>query len=99
MKAVALGMPQQQIADFLCIDIKTLKKHYGDELRHGRFVAVQSVAGVAFEMAMSGKDPKSTHWWLERIGGFTEGGAAGLAVSVNVDNRQIQFDQLIEGGL
>ena len=97
LKASALGMPHKEIALIMRMDLKTLKKHYDNELRRGRFLAIEKVAGVAFELASSGNDSPMTRWWLEVIGGMRK--PADSAVQVNLDNRQININEIIKGGL
>jgi hypothetical protein len=54
---VALGEPQEKIADIIDIDEKTLRKHYREELDHSLPLLLSRVANTAYKKALDG-DPK-----------------------------------------
>jgi len=61
---VAVGTTVTDIAKLLGIGLKTLKKHYKEELNFGRSKANASVAGKLFDRAMNG-DVTAQIFWLK----------------------------------
>src|SRR5580704_6102982 len=49
---------------------KTLRKHFREELDHGRIGANIRVAKTLYEMAISGRNLSATVFWLERRAGW-----------------------------
>jgi hypothetical protein len=79
----AYGMPEEQIASTIGpkgIDPKTLRKHFRRELLLGATKANSKVAETAYQMAISGKSPVMTIFWLKCRGGWKEKEHAGLKV-------------------
>ena len=66
VKALAgLGLPQENICAIMGLrSPKTLRRHYQGELRMGVAEANTKVKHTAFQLAMSGRDPQSTIFWL-----------------------------------
>jgi hypothetical protein len=63
----AYGIKQEAIARVLRMrSLKTLKKHFGEELELGDIEAVAQVAQTDFQMAKSGKFPVSTINFLNK---------------------------------
>jgi hypothetical protein len=63
-EAAGRGVPQEVIAMLLGISKSTLRRHCASELRFGAMAADLRVAATAYEMAISGKHPQMTWWWL-----------------------------------
>jgi hypothetical protein len=65
-----LGMRQEDIA--ACLDIrsaKTLRRHFRAELNRGAPEANARVAQTLYQMAISGKCPQATIYWMKtRVG-------------------------------
>jgi IS30 family transposase len=59
------GLTVEQIGHVLGCSHDTVKRHYGGELERGQAVAVAKVAQTAFQMAVSGKKPTMTMFWLK----------------------------------
>jgi hypothetical protein len=67
----AFGVPQEQIARRLGIrSVKTLRKHYREELDAGALDANASVAKTLFIMATSGRHPAASMFWLTNRAGW-----------------------------
>jgi hypothetical protein len=63
----AYGVKPEGIARVLGFrSVKTLKKHFGEELMLGEIEAVAQVAQTHYQMAKSGKYPASTIHFLEK---------------------------------
>jgi hypothetical protein len=74
----AIALPHDKIA--LTIGIrspKTLRKHFRRELANGYAEAVAAVTRTAYEMAVSGKYPDMTEYWLYIMEGPAESAFAG----------------------
>jgi hypothetical protein len=54
----ARGMTQVEIAEFMGVTDRTLRNHYKDELRTGKYAAVKQVADKLFKIAMD-EDPST----------------------------------------
>ncbi len=67
VKALAgLGMPQEEICALVGLrSAKTLRRHYPGELLAGVVEATTKVRQTAFRLAISGRDPGSTIFWLK----------------------------------
>lgn len=61
----ALGLDPSDIALVLNIEEKMLKTYYAKELRVSHNIANAMVARVALQMAMSGRFPDMTKFWLK----------------------------------
>jgi hypothetical protein len=62
----AVGLPQDDICKLLRLrSPKTLRKCFERELSHGLAEATAVVARTAYEMAISGRYPAMTYFWLK----------------------------------
>lgn len=68
----AEGFIQEHIADQVGIDAKTLRKHYKDELRDGKFEANRKVAKTLFAAATEGGSVAAMIFWLKSQAGWRE---------------------------
>lgn len=68
---VTIGLDQHTIAKIMGISNATLTKYYKHTLVTARDKRTASVAGVAYEMAMSGESASMTTFWLKTQGGWT----------------------------
>jgi hypothetical protein len=65
------GIRQEDIATEVALrSPKTLRKHFREELDHGRIGANIRVAKTLYTMATSGKHLSATMFWLERRAGW-----------------------------
>ncbi len=60
-----VGLPQADIAQFLEIDLKTLRKHYRRELDQATVKANVAVAKALFTKATKGNDTAAMIFWLK----------------------------------
>lgn len=61
-----LGLRQEEICAVMGLrSPKTLRRHYQGELSMGVAEATTKVRQTAFQLAMSGRDPRSTMFWLK----------------------------------
>jgi hypothetical protein len=72
MTMTGLGIIQDDIARFIEIDDKTLRKHYRRELDTGAIEANMRVAGSLFTMATQDKVPAAAIFWLKARMGWKE---------------------------
>lgn len=63
----AYGIPQKEIANCLDIDVKTLRKHYREELDTACAKANAAIAGKLYKKAING-DVRSMIFWLKTRG-------------------------------
>lgn len=68
---VIIGLDQHTIAKIMGISTATLHKYYSHTLETARDKRTASVAGVAYQMAMSGESAAMTTFWLKTQGGWT----------------------------
>src|SRR5580692_88384 len=66
------GVPQDDIATFLEIDAKTLRKHFRSELDRGSIEANVKVAQTLFTMATVDKNVAAAIFWMKSRGGWRE---------------------------
>ncbi|WP_198370528.1 SAM domain-containing protein [Roseomonas rosulenta] len=66
------GVPHVDIATFLGIDAKTLRKHFREELDRGTTEANAKVAQSLFQMATQGKNVAAAIFWMKARGGWRE---------------------------
>ncbi len=66
------GIPQEDIATFLGIDAKTLRKHFREELDRGVTEANAKVAQSLFTMATQGKNVAAAIFWMKARAGWRE---------------------------
>ncbi|MGI8962424.1 MAG: hypothetical protein ACR2IV_22240 [Bryobacteraceae bacterium] len=76
VKALAgYGVKQQQIAALLDLaSTTTLRKHFPEELRQGALEAKAQMLGTLFKMAVSGRHPTMTMFFLKTRAGWCETG-------------------------
>lgn len=73
-----VGMTQEQIAGYLCVNRDTFRKYLQEnsELKHafskGKNSGIRNVSIRAYSMAMSGKNPQMTAFYLKAKAGWTE---------------------------
>jgi len=69
----ACGVLQEQIARRLGIrSVKTLRKHFREELDRGTLDANTNVAQTLYKMAKSGRHPVATMFWLKCRAGWKD---------------------------
>ena len=66
------GMPHVDIATFLDIDAKTLRKYFTRELDLGSIEATTKVAQSLFRMATEGKNVAAAIFWMKARAGWPE---------------------------
>jgi hypothetical protein len=73
VKAMAgFGVPHDDIAIFLEIDAKTLRKHFRSELDRGTIEANVKVAQTLFTMATVDKNVAAAIFWMKARAGWRE---------------------------
>jgi hypothetical protein len=98
------GVPQEDIATFLDIDAKTLRKHFRAELDRGSMEATTKEAQSLFRMATEGNNVAAAIFWMKARAGWSERqrvehglapGAGGFTVSSGVERvDQLSDDEL-----
>jgi len=78
-----LGMRYEDIALTKGVCLETLKKYAGEMLERGKAKAKAQVMQSAFKMALSGKHPTMTTFWLKTQCGWREKGVE-QPVTVNI---------------
>ena len=68
----AFGQTQEMTARKLGIDLKTLRKHFRDELDLGGAEATAAVAGALFKKATQKDDTTAQIFWMKTRGGWSE---------------------------
>jgi len=68
---VTIGLDQHTIAKVMGISNATLTKYYSYNLLVGKEKRTARVAGVAYEMAVSGESPSMTTFWLKTQAGWS----------------------------
>ena len=68
---VCIGLDQHTIAKIMGISNATLTKYYAHNLTVGKEKRTARVAGVAYEMAVSGESPSMTTFWLKTQAGWS----------------------------
>ena len=66
------GVPQNDIAAYLDIDPKTMRKHFREELDRGSLEATAKVAQSLFNMATSGNNVATAIFWMKARAGWRE---------------------------
>ena len=66
------GIQQEEIATFLDIDPKTLRKHFRVELDRGGTEATAKVAQSLFRMATEGNNVAAAIFWMKARAGWSE---------------------------
>ncbi len=78
------GVPHTDIATFLGIDAKTLRKHFREELDRGTTEANAKVAQSLFHMETQGKNVAAAIFWMKARAGWREK----QEVKVSTDNME-----------
>ena len=68
---VTIGLDQHTIAKVMGISNATLTKYFMHNLLVGKEKRTARVAGVAYEMAVSGESPSMTTFWLKTQAGWS----------------------------
>jgi len=68
---VTIGLDQHTIAKVMGISNATLTKYFMHNLLVGKDKRTARVAGVAYEMAVSGENPSMTTFWLKTQAGWS----------------------------
>jgi hypothetical protein len=68
---VCIGLDQHTISKIMGISNATLSKYFSYNLLVGREKRTARVAGVAYEMAISGESPSMTTFWLKTQAGWS----------------------------
>src|SRR4051812_20219773 len=87
------GVPQPDIATFLRIDPKTLRKYYRDELDQGVTEAKVKVAQSLFNMATKSHNVAAAIFWMKARAGWSE--RQRIHVSSGDDLNQLSDEQLM----
>jgi hypothetical protein len=66
------GVPQDDIAVLLDIDVKTLHQHFQRDLDRGTIEATAKVAQTLFQMATVDKNVSAAIFWMKARGGWRE---------------------------
>src|SRR5579862_7308874 len=65
----AIGLRHERIASVVEIrSPKTLRKHFRKDIAEGTAEATATITAAAYEMAVSGKYPGMTRFWLSTVG-------------------------------
>src|SRR3954452_7532292 len=84
----ALGLLKEQIAASIGLrSSKTLRKHFRREISQGAAEANAAVARVAYEMAISGKYPLMTRYWISVVATSSEPASPFDADDCDIENR------------
>ena len=86
------GVPQPDIATFLRIDPKTLRKYYRDELDQGVTEANVKVAQSLFNMATKSNNVAAAIFWMKARAGWSERHKVHLSAD---DPSQVSGEQLV----
>ena len=68
---VTIGLDQHTISKIMGISNATLTKYFAHNLLVGKEKRTARVAGVAYEMAVSGESPSMTTFWLKTQAGWS----------------------------
>ena len=68
---VTIGLDQHTISKVMGISNATLTKYFSHNLLVGKEKRTARVAGVAYEMAVSGESPSMTTFWLKTQAGWS----------------------------
>jgi hypothetical protein len=68
---VTIGLDQHTISKVMGISNATLTKYFAHNLLVGKEKRTARVAGVAYEMAVSGESPSMTTFWLKTQAGWS----------------------------
>jgi hypothetical protein len=85
MTMTGFGIIQDDIARWLAVDDKTLRKHYRRELDTGAIEANTRVAASLYAMATKDKIPAAAIFWLKARAGWKESQDVNLAGTFTVE--------------
>lgn len=73
---VAIGYPQETIVRLIepPLSEKTLVKYFQYELDNGRYIQDAKMAGTAYFLGVSGRDPPMTRFWIRARMGWRDNG-------------------------
>lgn len=69
---LAFGITQEDVAAYIGIDPKTLRKHYREEIDKALTSANFKVAGALYKNAVDENNIQAQIFWLKTKGGFKE---------------------------
>ena len=95
------GVPHRQQAPLIgCRSLKTLRKHFREELDIGRIQAHAKVAGALYQLALEG-NVKAQTFWLKTVGGWQETGEVEVVSEgeLGAINRASEVARILFGGL
>lgn len=72
MAMAGYGIPQEGIGTVIGIDLKTLRKHFREELDKGDLVATSKVAESLYRMATTGGNVAAAIFWMKARAGWSE---------------------------
>jgi hypothetical protein len=90
MTMTGMGIIQDEIARWLAIDDKTLRKHFRRELDTGATEANLRVASSLYVMATRDKNVAAAIWWTKSRMGWKE-----TTVNEQAGTQTIQFQHLV----
>lgn len=67
-----LGLTTEQIAHVTQIALRTLSRHFQEQISAGKARAIANVARTLYAMAVSGDSPASTFFYLKTQAGWKE---------------------------
>jgi hypothetical protein len=89
-KLAGFGVPQRQICAIVGVSSpKLLRKHFRQELSLGPVEATANVMRTAFRLAISGRNPAMTIFWLKTRARWSE--TTGLPVQEERPSQPFQF--------
>lgn len=94
----AFGIPEEQIARILKMDVDTLIKRLGKEMKDYKVKANSRVAATLYQMAISGTQPAATFFWLKTRAGWRETDRLEIEsrnVNINVNTDAASYDTVI----
>jgi hypothetical protein len=92
------GIPQGDIATFLEIDTKTLRKHFRRELDRGMVEATAKVAQSLLRMATTGNNVAAAIFWMKARAGWREKQEIQLSAKPVSEMTDAELEQIIRDG-
>lgn len=87
----AHGITQTHIAEYMGIAPKTLRKHYSRQIVKAKVGRVMRVASMAYDMAISGKYPVMTMFYLKTQGHWKDNGEVEIEEIVDTSVSKIEI--------
>lgn len=74
----AIGYPAEVICRIMrpAVSDETLRKYFSFELENGRLIQDAKMAGTAFQLGVTGRDPAMTRFWIRSRMGWRDSGDA-----------------------